>query len=149
MRIITLILSFCCILSSVAYAEERDSLSTENIMKIQATSGENHAVIVMENNATAKDFLSILPVTVKFEEIHSREKYGDIDRHLEEKDARVKTYEVGEFVYWDKGPGVAVFYRQGNNEISDGIIRIGHIESGMELFEAPHDIEVRFELINE
>lgn len=62
---------------------------------------------------------------------------------------RLKTYEVGEFVYWDKGPGIAVFYRQGNNEISAGIIRMGYIESGIELFETPNDIEVKFELIVE
>ena len=70
-------------------------------------------------------------------------------QHLGRQCHRLKTYEVGEFVYWDKGPGIAVFYRQGNNEISAGIIRMGYIESGIELFETPNDIEVKFELIVE
>lgn len=149
MRLKNYILTLFCILSSACHAGERNNANMQNPMKVKAICGTYQAVIVLEDNATAKDFVSILPVTVKMEEIHGREKYGDIPRNLTEKDQRVKTYEVGEFVYWDKGPGIAVFYRQGNNEISAGIIRIGHIESGIELFENPNDIEVRFELIVE
>jgi hypothetical protein len=61
----------------------------------------------------------------------------------------VHTYEVGEIAYWSPGPDGAIDSRQDGEPISPpGIIPIGKIDAGAEVFDVPGSVKVTLELPN-
>jgi hypothetical protein len=60
---------------------------------------------------------------------------------------RAYTYEVGEIAYWSPRPDVAIYYRQDSEPIPlPGIIPIGKIDAGAEVFDVPGSVKVTIEL---
>ena len=69
-------------------------------MKINITvSGKTVTATVMDN-PTAKDFVSLLPLTMSMKDLFGREKFGHLQKALSEKGPRKNTYEVGDIAYW-------------------------------------------------
>src|SRR5207248_1218822 len=68
-------------------------------MKININIGGKILTAGLADNATAKDFLSVLPLSVSMNDLFRREKYGDLPRALSENGPRKNTYEVGDIAY--------------------------------------------------
>ncbi|MBV9273174.1 MAG: carboxymuconolactone decarboxylase family protein [Verrucomicrobia bacterium] len=99
-------------------------------MKIRLTIKERTLTATLQDNKTARDFLSLLPLTLTLNDLFGREKFGHLPRAISEEAERAHTYQVGEMVYWSPGPDVAIFYRHDSQSIPDpGIIVIGKIDS--------------------
>src|SRR4051812_46537267 len=102
-----------CLLSAVAFAMafanlacRADSYPVEafpvekNELLAQRTSTTKIAVKVgdkvltanLVDSTTARDFVSLLPLTVTMKDLFTREKFGDLPRPLSEGGARVRTY---------------------------------------------------------
>ena len=104
----------------------------------------------LSDSETARDFISLLPLTLTMNDLFGREKFGRLPRAISTEGERAHTYEDGEIAYWSPGPDVAVYYRQGGQKIPDpGIIVIGRIESGVEALNVPGPVKVTVELIKE
>lgn len=99
------------------------SEGTQN-MKINITvSGKTLTATVMDN-PTAKDFVSLLPLTMSMEDLFKREKFGHLQKALSEKGPRKNTYEVGDIAYWSPARDLAIYYHQDGESIpAPGIIR--------------------------
>jgi hypothetical protein len=90
-------------------------------MRIRLTSGETVLEATLNDNETTRDFVSLLPLTLRMGDLFSREKYGHLPR------ARG----VGDVAYWPPGPDVAIFYDHDGQSIPDpGIAVQGKIDSG-------------------
>lgn len=115
------------------------------MIKLKVTGDNGNAVIAMDNNEIVNSLVRCLPLTLRFEDINLREKYIDIDSPLAGTGDKKTTFEVGDFSYWPAGPGLVFFYRQDNKEVKTGVIRLGKVISGMELFDKPSELEVTIE----
>ena len=99
------------------------------------------------DNATARDFASVLPLKVSMYDLFGREKYGDLPKALSENGPRRNQYEVGDIAYWSPDHQFAIYYRQDGESIpSPGIIPIARIDAGTEAFNVSGSVKVTIEL---
>ena len=116
-------------------------------MKINIKIGGKILTATLADNATARDFVSVLPLNVSVNDLFGREKYANLPKALSEKGPRTKSYEVGDIAYWSPSRDVAIYYRQDGESIpSPGIIPIGRIDAGIEAFNVPGSVKVTIEL---
>jgi len=80
-------------------------------MKIKLTIKDRVLTATLQENKTAQDFVSLLPLTLTMNDLFGREKFGHLPRAISEGGKRTDSYEVGQIVYWSPGPDVAIFYR--------------------------------------
>jgi hypothetical protein len=119
--------------------------SADNSMKIRLRIENKVLITTLIDNKTARDFISLLPLTVTMGDLFRREKYGPLPRALS-KGERTHSYEVGDIGYWSPGPDVVVYYRNDGEQMPDpGIILIGKIDSGVEAFNVPGSVKVTIE----
>jgi hypothetical protein len=115
-------------------------------VKIRFVMGHRSIAATLDDNATAQDFVSLLPLQVELKDLFAREKSGDLPRALLEQGPRTHTYEVGDVVYWPPGPHIAVFYRQDGRTVSAGIIRLGAVDDGVDAFAPSASVRATIEL---
>lgn len=112
-------------------------------MKIRISIADKVVIATVADNATARDFVSVLPLSVSMNDLFGREKYGDLPKALSESGPRKTRYEVGDIAYWSPDHQFAIYYRQDGESIpSPGIIPIAKINGGTEAFNVPGFVKV-------
>jgi hypothetical protein len=115
-------------------------------MKINVRISGKTLPAMLEDNETAQDFASLLPLTLSMADLFGREKYAKLPKALSTKGRRTKTYDVGEIAYWSPSHDLAIYYQQDSESIpSPGIIRLGKIDGGAEEFNVPGSVKVTIE----
>ena len=116
-------------------------------MKINIKIGDKVLTASLADNATARDFVSLLPLNLSMNDLFGREKYGDLPKPLSEKGPRENRYEVGDIAYWSPDQQFAVYYHQDGESIpSPGIIPIANIDAGAEAFNVPGSVKITIDL---
>ena len=116
-------------------------------MEINITVSGTTLTATVLDNPTAKDFVSLLPLTMSMEDLFKREKFRHLQKALSEKGPRKNTYEVGDIAYWSPARDLAIYYHQDGESIpAPGIIPIAKINAGMEVFNVPGALKVRIEI---
>ncbi|WP_218585639.1 cyclophilin-like fold protein [Pseudomonas izuensis] len=119
-------------------------------MKIRISANGKSIIATLADNSTARDFTSLLPITLTMHDLFGREKAAGLPRAISTAGPRSSTYAVGEVILWSPGPDIAVFYRHDGKTIpSPGSILIAKVDQGVEMFDIPGRIEVTFELVGE
>ena len=114
-------------LSGIAQAEETSAAP----LKIRLLFADQEAVVRLDNHPAVQDFLSMLPLTVSFEDYNNIEKIGYLPRKLRDKDSPSSCDpSVGTFAYYAPWGNLSVFYRDFRH--SDGLVPLGHVESGID-----------------
>lgn len=132
-------------LSPAAYKAEAAGTSART--KIRITVEDTQLIAELEDNSTAKALITKLPVTLHMEDLYGREmsyRYGA--GSLPTAAVRDDRYEVGDIVYWPPMGSLAILYRQNGEEFSR--VQVGHIASGVSVFESTGDVDVKFEVLN-
>jgi hypothetical protein len=128
--------------SLVAVDASKASERTTN-MNIRISIADKVVIATVADNATARDFVSVLPLSVLMKDLFGREKYGDLPKALSENGHRKSTYEVGQIAYWSPDQQFAVYYHQDGESIpSPGVIPIAKIVAGAEAFNVPGSVKV-------
>jgi 4-carboxymuconolactone decarboxylase len=131
--------------SSSSSSNEKFSKQPDR-MKIKLTIKDRVLTATLQDNKTAQDFVSLLPLTLTMNDLFGREKFGHLPRAISERGERTHSYEVGQIVYWSPGPDVALFYRNDRQAIPDpGIIVIGQLDSGVEALNVDGSVKVKIE----
>ena len=117
----------------------------ENMIRIKIIAGDKVLTATLYDNAAAKSFAAMLPMTLPMEDLYAREMCYHMPTALPTNEARRETYEVGDISYWPPGKSFVIFYKQ-NGEIIN-LQKIGRIDAGVDIFENTGDIDVRFELL--
>jgi len=100
------------------------------------------------DSPTARDFISLLPLTLTMNDLFKREKFGHLPRAISREGKHTHTYALGEIAYWSPGPDIAIFYRHDGERIPDpGVIVIGKIGSDVEALNVPGVVKVTMELV--
>jgi hypothetical protein len=98
------------------------------------------------DNATARDFLSLLPMTLTLEDYNSTEKIGYPPRKLSTAGAPAGIDpSVGDIAYYAPWGNLAIFYK--NFEYSKGLIGLGRVTSGIEALNVPGSVKVTIERV--
>jgi len=117
-------------------------------MKIKLTVGNRAITATLVDSETARDFVSLLPLTLNMDDLFGREKFGRLPRAISDGGKRTRTYQVGDVVYWSPGPDVAIYYRHDGSSIpSPGIIVMAKIDSRAEALNEPGSANVTIELV--
>ena len=84
------------------------------------------------DTAAARDFASLLPITVTLHDLGGREKAGELPRALAAGDGQ-SDYRAGQLGYWAPSHDLAIYYHEDGFRIpSPGIAMVGEIDSGLD-----------------
>jgi hypothetical protein len=98
-------------------------------MNINIIVGNQTVRAVLDDNPTSRDFVAMLPMTVKFEDFAGREKISRLSKRLS-TEGRTTDYQanVWDITYYVPWGNIAVFYKA--YEPSRDLIKMGRIVSG-------------------
>ena len=117
-------------------------------VRIKLTFNNEEVIVNMYDNPTSKDFLSLLPLTLTFEDYAGTEKinYPSNKLSTEEAPSGVDPA-IGDFTYYAPWGNLAIFYKDFG--YSNGLIKLGKIESGIEKFlDINSDFTVKIEKVD-
>jgi hypothetical protein len=134
--------------TSAAAANSKASATAATSTKIRLRIRGRTLTATVARNATARDFVSLLPLTLRMSDLFGREKAAPLPRALARGGRPRHTYSVGDIIYWSPGPDVAVYYRGGGPAIpAPGIVLLAKLDSGVRAFNVLGTVRVRFERV--
>jgi hypothetical protein len=105
-------------------------------MKIRITVNGMATTATLADNATARDFASMLPLTLTFEDYASTEKIGYLPRKLTEEGGEpFQDPAIGDINYYAPWGNLAIFYR--DYRYSNGLIRLGRLDGSVDAVMGP------------
>jgi hypothetical protein len=146
------IIVFSCIQSSDCdtsknYKNENEekSISKTATMKLKITIGEKTATAILYDNPTSRDFASLLPLILELEDNNNTEKIVTLSKKLSKQNAPAGfDPSIGDITYYAPWGNIALFYKDFG--YSNGLISLGKITSGIEMFDAPNSLKIKIEL---
>jgi len=143
-------IALTAILGPIARGADNTTTKHTSAVKIKLTIDNTILTATLADNATARDFASLLPLTLTMNDLFRREKFGHLPRAISDKGKRTHTYQIGDLAYWSPSHDVAVYYRQDGEKIPEpGIIVIGKIDSGVAALDVAGSVKVTIELHDE
>lgn len=109
----------------------RDKSNQQALAAIVINAGETRITADLFDNATARDFLSKLPMELSMTEYGDREYYGKPSETLSTDASTVDHFEKGDVTYWVPGGSFAVFYDTPDGNSLDDLIIMGRIRSDL------------------
>jgi hypothetical protein len=127
-----------------AFGQESVGISGK---RLRITVGDTILTARLIDNETARDFLTLLPMTARASDYISREKYWHLPRALAAKSERENEYERGDLGFWIPNNDMALFYNHDGSTLpTPGLIIIASISSGLEIFNRyPGSVEIKIE----
>jgi hypothetical protein len=115
-------------------------------MKISMRVQEKIITATLMDNATSRDFVSLLPMKLRLKDYAATEKVSDLPRKLSTEGAPAgSTPSVGDIAYYAPWGNLAIFY--GDFRYSTGLITLGKIDSEIKALNVPGSAEVTIELV--
>jgi hypothetical protein len=100
----------------------------------------------LADNPTARDFHSMLPLTLTLDDYAATEKISYLSRKLSKDGAPAGIDpSIGDIAYYAPWGNLAIYYKDFG--YSDGLIKLGTIDSGLEALKVSGSLEVRIEPI--
>lgn len=126
-------------------SETEETTVSSNDYKIRITVNGQELTAIIYNNATGRDFIDRLPMTLPMLDLYGREMCYRFSDALATDNVQYTGYEVGEIVYWPPRHSFVILYAQ-NGEQFD-MQKIGRIDSGIDIFNGIGNVEITIELI--
>lgn len=124
-----------------------ESQSVEGTV-VRFTGGASVDVTIGADNATTRDFLSMLPLTLSFKEFNGREKIAYLPRKLETAGTSGSDPEDGDLIYFVPWGNLAFYYNTVGIGYSDQTVNIGTYNATMEKLERLENGEVTIEVVD-
>lgn len=147
-KIILILLTSLFTFSMVACAQTNNKPQGTKNMKLKVTIDDVVLTATLADNATADDFISLLPLTVKLDDYASSEKIFYPDRKLSTKGAGSINAVAGDITYYSPWGNIAIFYKDFGN--SNSLIRIAKFDGNIDILKKKGSLSsVTFELDEE
>ena len=107
-----------------------------------------HATInaTLDDNATSRDFVALLPLSLTLTDYAQTEKISNLPKRLSTQGAPASITPVaGDITYYAPWGNLALFYKDGHD--SSGLVRLGKVDSGIEALKRPGPLKVTIERI--
>ncbi|MCX2717926.1 cyclophilin-like fold protein [Helicobacter sp. MIT 21-1697] len=111
-----------------------DSRAKEEQMQIQMHFGGQSFVLGLENNAVAKEFYALLPLSLNFSDYVGKEKIAKLDTRLSAQEGVEYEPQSGDFFYFVPWGNVGLFYAK--QPPYPGVIKLGSIKGARKSFVA-------------
>ncbi|WP_160141702.1 cyclophilin-like fold protein [Salicibibacter halophilus] len=99
----------------------------------------------IEDNATTRDFIEQLSMTINMHDLFNREKYAEISG-LTVENTNTPHYSKGDISFYTPMETFVIYYK-GDQEPLNGLVKMGEILKGVEILEDyPGDIEVTIDI---
>jgi hypothetical protein len=113
-------------------------------MKICMTVEGTPLTATLEDSAAARDFASLLPLSLTLTDYAATEKVSDLPRRLSTEGAPPGSDpDVGDITYYAPWGNLAVFYRDFG--YSKGLVKLGRLDAGVEALQRPGSLRVTIE----
>jgi hypothetical protein len=120
-------------------------LSEASTVKINIRIGDRSIPATLNESKAAQDFASLLPLSLTLEEYASTEKISELPKRLSTEGAPPGfDPSAGDITYYAPWGNLAIFYR--DFSYSDGLVALGTLDAGVELFASDRPVPVTFEL---
>lgn len=114
----------------------------ENVKIKMVINNEKVIKATLIDSETSREFIALLPLTLTLTDYNKTEKISDLPKKLTKKGApSAITPTVGDIAYYAPWGNVAIFYKDFGN--SPGLIKLGKIDSGLELLTTPDSLEIK------
>ena len=115
-------------------------------MKINLKLPDKTLTATLYDTPTARDFASMLPLTLSLEDYSATEKISDLPKKLTREGAPAGADpSVGDIAYYAPWGNLALFYKDFRH--SDGLILLGKLDGGVEALSLPGSVMVTIELV--
>lgn len=115
-------------------------------MKIRLKLQNTTLKATLDDNATARDFAALLPLTLTLKDYAETEKISDLPKKLSTEGAPASIAPVaGDITFYAPWGNLALFYKDGQD--SRGLVKLGKIDSGIETLKRPGPLKVTIERI--
>jgi hypothetical protein len=92
-------------------------------------------VTITADNATTRDFLSLLPLTMTFEDFNDREKISYLPRELDTAGSPGHDPDDGDLIYFVPWGNLGFYYNTDGIGFSDQVIHIGTFDATLDQLE--------------
>jgi hypothetical protein len=117
-------------------------------MKIRMNIEGKAVTATLDDNETARDFVSLLPVMLTLKDYAATEKISDLPKKLSTKGAPPGfDPSVGDITYYAPWGNLALFHKDFG--YSSGLVKFGSIDAGVEVLRRPGPLNVKIELIEQ
>jgi hypothetical protein len=117
-------------------------------MKIRMDVNGTRVTATLDDNETAREFVSLLPLTLTLEDYNRTEKISTLAKKLSTKGAPDGVDpSVGDIAYYAPWGNLAIFYKDFG--YSAGLVKLGRIDSGAEVFRRPGTLRVTIQRTEE
>lgn len=115
-------------------------------MKVRLTINGKETTATLTNSATTRDFVALLPLTLKLDDYASTEKIAFLPKKLSTQGAPAGIDpDVGDITYYAPWGNLAIFYRDFG--YSTGLIKLGRFDAGIEALEVRGSLNVTIDAI--
>jgi hypothetical protein len=115
-------------------------------MKIRMTIEGTVLTAALLDNQTSRDFVSLLPLTLTLKDYAATEKVSDLPKKLSTQGAPPGSDpSIGDITYYAPWGNLAVFYK--DFSYSKGLVKLGKIDSGVEVLTRPGPLRTTIELM--
>ena len=127
-------------------AEESPPSSEANPLQIRLTINGKTTTATLDDNATARDFFSLLPLTLTLEDYAATEKIAYPPRKLSTQGAPAGIDpNIGDITYYAPWGNLALFYKDFG--YSAGLIHLGRFDAGVETISTRGKLTVTIEAV--
>jgi len=113
-------------------------------MNIRITLDETVLTATLVDSPTARDFISLLPLTLTLEDYAGTEKVSDLPRRLSTEGAPSGSDpSAGDITYYAPWGNLAIFYKDFG--YASGLVLLGKVDRGMETFDVPGSLIITIE----
>ena len=118
--------------------------------RVRFTVGDAEIIVRLADNPTSRDFVSLLPLTLEFEDFAAMEKISYLPRELTTDGSTGRAPADGDLIYFVPWGNLGFFYNAERRDPSydDRVIPIGTIETGDERLDDLETGPVRVERIS-
>lgn len=116
-------------------------------MKIRITIDGSVVTGSLADNPTSRDFASLLPLTITLSDYAATEKIGDLPKRLTATGAPSGYEPVqGDIAYYAPWGNLALYHK--GFRYSEGLIRLGWLDTGVEILRRAGAVKATIELID-
>jgi len=126
--------------------DDTSASSTKPTMKIRLTVGGEHATATLYDNATARDFAALLPLSLTMTDYATIERIATLPRKLSTQGAPEDMAPVaGELTHYAPWGNLAIFIQP--RSWSRSLLPLGKVEEGLSILSRPGPYTVQIERI--
>ncbi|WP_418147797.1 cyclophilin-like fold protein [Variovorax paradoxus] len=126
--------------------EKANSGAPESLMKIRLSVDGQVVTARLYDNATARDFAALLPLSLTLADYARIERIADLPQKLTRGGAESSVpVNAGDLAYYAPWGNLAIFVEDGTGNYTGDLMRLGAVETGLSVLQAPAPLQARIE----